>query len=139
MSKIKLLICLAFSISVTTACTSPSPADRKLEGISTWRADASVRESRGELTRIDKLKELYALLAKEPVSRSDVAGMRWASADIDTLEALQAGKIDKSEAESRLRRSETAWRAESAARDAAAMPVTTRCVTWQGFTQCATQ
>ncbi|WP_313619516.1 hypothetical protein [Achromobacter sp.] len=139
MRKIKFLLCLVLVVWVTTACTSPSPADRKFEALSIWRADASAREARGELTKIDKLKELYALLATDPVSSSDAAGMRWASTDIDTLEALHAGKIDRSQAESRLRQSETAWRAESAARDAASKPINTRCITWQGFTQCGTQ
>ncbi|MGE8452645.1 MAG: hypothetical protein ACN6OP_18900 [Pseudomonadales bacterium] len=82
---------------------------------------------------------MYALLSEEPVSAADVAGMRWAGSDITTLEALQAGKIDRADAESRVRQSETAWRAESAAQDAAAGSVNTRCVNWQGFTQCATQ
>lgn len=139
MSKIRSLLFFIFWGSAIAGCASQSPADRKLAVISAWNADASARQARGELSRIDKLKELYSLLSKEPVSASDVAGMRWASSDITTLEALQVGKIDRPEAESRLRQSETAWRAESAAREAAARPVNTRCVTWQGFTQCATQ
>lgn len=139
MSKIRFVLCLILLGSAISGCASPTPADRKNAAISAWNADASARQGRGELSRIDKLKELYSLLSTEPVSAADVAGMRWASSDITTLEALQAGKIDRAEAESRLRQSETAWRAESAAQDAAARSVNTRCVTWQGFTQCATR
>lgn len=139
MRKIVFVLFLILMGSAIAGCASQSPADRKLAAVTAWNADASARQARGELSRIDKLKELYSLLSKEPVSTADVAGMRWASSDITTLEALQVGKINRAEAESRLRQSETAWRAESAARDAAARPFNTRCVTWQGFTQCATQ
>ncbi len=140
MSKLKFVLWVLLAITATAGCASrPSAADQKQAAFTEWRQAASTREARGELSRIDKLKEMYALLAKEPVSVSDVAGMRWASSDIATLEAFQAHKIDRIEAESRLRASETAWRAEVAERELASQPVSTRCVTWQGITQCATQ
>ena len=139
MCKYKLLICLILSTAIAGCASSPTPSERKAAAVSAWRHDAEARETRGELTRINKLKELYALLAKEPVSVSDVAGMRWARSDIATLEAFQASKIDRLQAETQLRASETAWRAEVAERDLAAQPISTRCVTWQGITQCATR
>lgn len=140
MSKFRLFLSLGLAVGVLVGCSaSPTAADRKMATFSQWQKDASTREERGELSRIDKLKEMYAQLAKEPVSMSDVAGMRWASSDITTLEAYQAGKIDRAEAESRLRQSETTWQSERAAQNAAAGPASTRCITWQGFTQCATQ
>lgn len=140
MYKFIIVLCTLLSVSATSGCASrPSLADEKRGALTEWRQAAAAREARGELSRIDKLKEMYALLGEEPVSVSDVAGMRWASSDIATLEALQAGKIDRIEAESRLRASEIAWRAEVADRELASRPATTRCVTWQGITQCATQ
>ncbi|WP_157672783.1 hypothetical protein [Achromobacter denitrificans] len=140
MSKLVLVLCSIVVAGAISGCAaSPSPSDRKLAAFSEWQKDASAREAAGKLSRVDKLKEMYAQLAKEPVSVSDVAGMRWASSDITTLEAYQAGKIDRAEAESRLRQSETTWQSERAAQNAAARPANTRCITWQGFTQCATQ
>ncbi|MNK97379.1 hypothetical protein D3C87_1177100 [compost metagenome] len=140
MCKLRFFLCFVFAFGVIAGCASPpTPAERKLTEFSDWRQRAEQREARGELSRVDKLKEMYAQLAKEPVSVADIAGMRWVSSDITTLEALQVGRIDRSEAESRLRQSETAWRADSASRRAVTKPVNTRCVTWQGFTQCATQ
>lgn len=139
MSIFKVVLCSIIAAGLVAGCAAPSPADRKAAEFAEWRKDAAAREAAGTLSRIDKLKEMYAQLAKEPVSMADVAGMRWASTDITTLEALQAGKIDRSEADSRLRESQTAWRAEMAAQAAASRPVNTNCITWQGFTQCATQ
>lgn len=140
MCKLRFFLVLSLALGVTVGCSAtPTPADRKMATFSQWQKDAATREGRGELSRIDKLKEMYAQLGKEPVSRTDVAGMQWASSDITTLEAFQAGKIDRAEAESRLRQSETAWRSSIAEQDAAGKSVSTRCVTWQGFTQCATQ
>lgn len=140
MSRLIVIFCASLFVAALSGCSSsPSAADQKQAALTEWRQAADTREARGELSRVDKLKEMYALLAKEPISVSDVAGMRWASSDITTLEALQAGKIDRIEAESRLRASEIAWRAEVADRELASRPTTTRCVTWQGITQCATR
>ncbi|WP_241065480.1 hypothetical protein [Achromobacter insuavis] len=140
MSKLILSLLALLSVSAIAGCaSSPSPFDQKQAAFTEWRLAVAAREARGELSRIGKLKEMYALLATEPVSISDVAGMRWASSDITTLEAFHAGKIDRLEAESRLRESETAWRSEVAQRELANRPIATQCVTWQGITQCATQ
>lgn len=140
MSRLRFVLWVSLFVAAISGCVSrPSAADQKQAALTEWRQAASTREARGELSRVDKLKEMYALLAREPISVSDVAGMRWASSDITTLEAFQAGKIDRIEAESRLRASEIAWRSEVAERELASRPVSTRCVTWQGITQCATQ
>ncbi|KWU18075.1 hypothetical protein AS148_14485 [Achromobacter xylosoxidans] len=140
MSRLIVTFFASLFVAALSGCSSsPSAADQKQAAFTEWRQAAGTREARGELSRVDMLKEMYALLAKEPISVSDVAGMRWASSDITTLEALQAGKIDRIEAESRLRASEIAWRAEVADRELASRPATTRCVTWQGITQCATR
>lgn len=111
-----------------------TPAEKKTAAIKAWTSDSNAKIASGQMTQLDKLKGMYDILRRPPVTATDAAAMRWTAANIDTLEALQSGTITRQQADSRMRQSETDFETNNAHNS-----VQTNCYRWQNYVNCTSQ